>query len=69
VFDDLIAAAKYLIAQRYTRTDRLGIQGDSNGDLLIRVCLTQEPELFGTCLPATGVKDMLRYYNFTAGRY
>jgi prolyl oligopeptidase len=69
VFDDFIAAAKYLIKEQYTRSDRLAIHGGSNGGLLIGACLTQEPDLFGACLPAVGIMDMLRYHHFTAGRY
>jgi prolyl oligopeptidase len=69
VFDDFVAAAKHLIKEGYTRSDRLAIQGASNGGLLIGACLTQEPELFGACLPAVGVMDMLRFHRFTAGRY
>jgi prolyl oligopeptidase len=66
VFDDFIAAAQYLIDQRYTRTARLGIYGRSNGGLLIGAVLTQRPELFGVALPAVGVLDMLRYQTASA---
>ncbi len=62
VFDDFIAAAEWLIANGYTQSSRLGIQGGSNGGLLVGACMTQRPELFGACLPAVGVLDMLRYH-------
>jgi prolyl oligopeptidase len=66
VFDDFIAAAEYLISERYTRSARLGIHGRSNGGLLIGAVLTQRPELFGAALPAVGVLDMLRYQTASA---
>jgi prolyl oligopeptidase len=62
VFDDFIAAAEWLIANDYTSTPRLAIQGGSNGGLLIGACMTQRPDLFGACLPAVGVLDMIRYH-------
>ncbi len=69
VFDDFIAAAEWLIANDYTRSDRLAIEGRSNGGLLVGAVMTQRPELFGACLPGVGVHDMLRFHQFTAGRY
>lgn len=69
VFDDFIAAAEWLIAEKYTSTPKLAIMGGSNGGLLVGAALTQRPDLFGACLPAVGVLDMLRYQNFTAGHF
>ena len=69
VFDDFVAAAEWLIANDYTRPERLAIQGGSNGGLLVGAAMTQRPELFGAALPAVGVMDMLRYDEFTAGRF
>ena len=67
VFDDFIAAAEYLIAQKYTSSDYLAIRGGSNGGLLVGAVMTQRPELMKVALPAVGVLDMLRYHTFTAG--
>ncbi len=66
VFNDFIAAAEYLIRERYTRTARLAIHGRSNGGLLVGAAMTQRPELFGVALPAVGVLDMLRYQTASA---
>ena len=69
VYDDFIAAAEWLIAQKYTSTPKLAVSGGSNGGLLTGAVLTQRPELFGAVISAVPLLDMLRYQSFLMARY
>jgi prolyl oligopeptidase len=69
VFDDFIAASEFLIAEKYTSSEKLAIEGRSNGGLLVGACMTQRPDLYRVALPIVGVLDMMRYHQFTIGHF
>jgi len=69
VFDDFIAALEFLVREKFTSPARLGIVGDSNGGLLVGAVMEQRPDLMAVALPGVGLMDMLRFDQFTGGRY
>jgi prolyl oligopeptidase len=69
VFDDFIGAAEYLIEHGYTKPSRIGIQGGSNGGLLVGAVMTQRPDLFGAVVCAVPLLDMLRYHQFKIAKF